>query len=373
MSVEPNVQRRVVTGIEQITSTWLTSVLNGSYLAENDSVVSCNGNQIAVGEGFAGRLYRLHLTFTEAPPATLIAKMATDHEPLKKILNETMLYREARFYERIASLVSIDIPKVYYTAYGDGELVIIMEDLGEIELGLDVQEATVAESEKALACIAKFHTQWWNHEMIEKEWVAPVNDSVDREEIARSIEASLLKHGDRFPYLAKCMRVFLKKFPKLPEEIPQPWPLTLIHGDFHRKNVHFRDDGSVIIFDWQVLERNTPITDIANWLLVNLNIEDRQSHEYRLLRHYYDSLSEECTSAYSFRKLKADYRQALVLTAVRDFAILELVDLDIEGGEELSLVMLARVEQAARDHRLLIMFRSLGLTILLLRIQNLFR
>jgi thiamine kinase-like enzyme len=373
MSVESNVQRSLVTEIDQITPTWLTSILNGSYLAGSDSVVSCDGNQIAVGEGFAGRLFRLHLTFNEAPPATLIAKMATNHEPLKKILNEKMVYREAHFYERIASLVSIDIPKVYYTAYGDGELIIIMEDLGEIELGTDVMEATVQETEKALASIAQFHTQWWNHEMIDKEWVAPVNDSVDRDEITRALEASLVKHGDSFPYLAKCMRVFLKKFPKMPEEIPQAWPVTLIHGDFHRKNVHFRDDGSVIIFDWQVIERNTPITDIANWLLANLKIEDRQTHEYRLLRHYYDSLSEECASEYSFRKLKADYRQALVLIAVRLFAVLELVDLDIEGGEEFSLVVLERMEQAAKDHRLLIMFRSLGLIILLLRIQNLFR
>lgn len=373
MGVESASPVRVVTGIEQITSSWLTFALRDNYLAENDSVVSCEGVQIAIGEGFAGRLYRLHLTFAKGSPATLIAKIATDHAPIKKILNRDMLYREVRFYQQIAPLVTVDIPKVYYTAYGDDELVIIMEDLGEIELGSEVLEATVDETEKAFASIAQFHSQWWNHKIIQEDWVAPVTDTVDREEIARALEASLAKHGDRFPYLSRCMTIFLKWLPKMPDELPQPWPLTLIHGDFHRKNVHYRDDGVVVIFDWQVLEKNTPITDIANWLLGNLSIENRQGHEVRLLRHYYDSLAKECTRHYSFRKLKADYRQALVITAVRFFAILELVDLDVEGGENMSLVLLERIEQAAKDHRLLILFRFLGLILSLMRLQNLFR
>jgi len=363
----------VVTEINQITPAWLNAILTDNFLAENDSVVSCNGIQIAVGEGFAGRLYRLHLTFEAAQPTTLIAKIASDHEPIKTLLNKDLLYREVRFYEEMAPLVNIEIPKVYYTAYGDDELVIIMEDLGEIELGNEVLEATINETEKAFASIAQFHSQWWNHEMIEQGWVSPVNDTVDREEITRALEASLVKYGDRYPYLSRCIKIFIKKFPKLPEELPQPWPLTLVHGDFHRKNIHFREDGSTVIFDWQVVEKNTPITDIANWLLGNLNVKDRKAHEYRLLRHYYDSLEKECSGNYSFRKLKADYRQALVIATVRFFAVLELVDLDIEGGENLSLMLVERVEQAAKDHKLLILFRSLDLILFWLRIQNLFR
>jgi aminoglycoside phosphotransferase (APT) family kinase protein len=151
--------------------------------------------------------------------------------------------------------------------------------------------------------------------------------------------------------------------------IAKPPPLTLIHGDFHRKNVHFRADGTLVIFDWQAVETNAPATDVANWLLTNLSVEDRQTHEFRLLKHYHSSLGKECSANYSFRKLKADYRQALLSAAVRMYYVLELVDLDVDGGDELAPVYLARIEQAAKDHKLLAIFRALGILVLMTRLQ----
>ena len=127
------------------------------------------------------------------------------------------------------------------------------------------------------------------------------------------------------------------------------------------------------MFDWQSVETNAPVTDPTNWLLTNLSVEDRRAHEFRLLEHYYSSLGPECTANYSFRRLKADYRQALVSAAIRMYYILELVDLDVEGGDDLAPVYLERIEQAAKDHKLLIIFRALGILVLVTRLQNLLR
>ena len=196
---------------------------------------------------------------------------------------------------------------------------------------------------------------------------------MDPKDLASGLEVSLEKYGDQYPYLAKCVRVFLKHLPNLPMDLAKPPPLTLIHGDFHRKNVHFRDDGSPVMFDWQSVETNAPVTDPTNWLLTNLSVEDRQAHEFRLLEHYYSSLGPECTANYSFRRLKSDYRQALVSAAIRMYYILELVDLDVEGGDDLAPVYLERIEQAAKDHKLLIIFRALGILVLVTRLQNLLR
>ena len=363
----------VIARIEQITPAWLTTVLSEDYLAEKGHIVSCEATQIAIGEGFAGRLYRLSLTFHKGSPSTLIAKLATDYGPLKDAMSADELYREARFYEQIAPQVGIEIPKVYYAAYGDDELVILMEDLGEIELGTDGLGADLAQTERAFAAIAQFHTQWWNHEVTDKTWLAAAAESTAVNELARGLEVSLEKYGDQYPYLARCVSVFLKHLPNLPMDLAKPPPLTLIHGDFHRKNVHFRDDGSLVIFDWQAVETNAPVTDATNWLLMNLSVEDRRAHEFRLLEHYHSSLGTECTANYSLRRLKADYRQALVSAAIRMYYILELVDLDVEGGDDLAPVYLERIEQAARDHKLLIIFRALGILVLVTRLQNLLR
>jgi hypothetical protein len=367
--MESNTSATVIARVEQISPSWLTTVLAEQYLDRNDRVASCQATRIAVGEGFAGRLYRLFLTFDIAPPSTLIAKLANDDAQMNDAIGPDQLYREARFYEQIAPQLGIEIPKVYFSAYGDDELTIIMEDLGEIELGVEGLTADLTQTERALSAIAKFHTQWWNHEVTNESWLASATDSVDPEELARGLEASRRKYDDQYPYLAKCVSVFLKHLPKLPLAIAKPPPLTLIHGDFHRKNVHFRTDGSLVIFDWQAVETNAPVTDVANWFLTNLSVEDRQTHEFRLLKYYHSSLGKECSANYSFRKLKADYRQALLSAAVRMYYILELVDLDVDGGDELAPVYLARIEQAAKDHKLLTIFRALGILVLMTRLQ----
>lgn len=245
--------------------------------------------------------------------------------------------------------------------------------MGEIELGADGLTASIAETERAFAAIGDFHTQWWNHELTQEPWLAPADDSFDREELTLALEHSLASYGHRYPYLGSCIRVFLKHLPNLPAEMDKPPPLTLIHGNFHRKNVHFRTGGSLSVFDWQSVERNKPVTDIANWLLLNLEIEDPQAHESRLLQHYHSSLGKECSDSYSLRSLKADYRQALLSASVRMYYILATVDLDVEGAENLAPVYLSRLEQAAKDRKLLIVFRSLGLLVLMTRLQTFFR
>jgi len=50
--------------------------------------------------------------------------------------------------------------------------------------------------------------------------------------------------------------------------------------------------------------------------------------------------------------------------------ILELVDLDVEGGEDVARVYLARIEQAAKDQKLLVIFRALGILVLMTRLQQ---
>jgi thiamine kinase-like enzyme len=364
---------RAIASIEQITPAWLTAALGDNYLAKDDFVVSCRESRIAVGEGFSGRLYRLFLTFNIGSPSTLIAKLAAADGPIKQnAVNAGTLYREARFYEQIGPRVGIGIPVVYYCAYGGDEFVIIMEDLGDIELGAEGLDASIAETERAFTAIGQFHAQWWNHEVTKEDWLAPADHTADKEDITRALEGTLEKHAARYPYLARCIRVFLKHLPKIPMDMESPPPVTMIHGDFHRKNVHFRADGSLSIFDWQSVEANKPVTDIANWLLLNLETQDRQAHEARLLQHYHSSLGQACTSGYSLGKLKADYRQALLSASLRMYYILETVELDVEGAEGLAEVYLQRMEQAAKDHRLLIIFRLLGLLVLMARLQSLF-
>lgn len=372
MNMIVNVEPCVIARVDQITPAWLTDALRQTFLDANERVVRCKAVQIGIGEGFAGRLYRLSVTFDKRKPVSLIAKLASDDPSLKNVVAIENVYREARFYKEIAPRIDVATPKVFYANYGDEELVIIMEDLGEIDLGSAGLMASVAETKVAFSTIAKFHVRWWNHDITREDWLAPAGDSLEKEELDRALRVSLDKYGDQFPYLGECIEIFLKHLPKIPMVIAKKPPLTLIHGDFHRKNLHFKKDGSVTIFDWQVVEANTPVTDIANWLLMYLSVEDRRTHEVKLLRHYYKSLGRKCRRKYKFRQLKSDYRQALIPAIIRMFMVLEMIDLDIEGGDKVAPVLLGRIEEAAMDHKMLDMFKSMWVLVWITRIQRVF-
>jgi len=311
------------------------------------------------------------ISFEKRDKTTLIVKLASDYVPLKETMNEQMRYREARFYRDIAPLLTINVPEAYYSAWAGEDIVIIMADLGDITIGDEGMEASVAETEKVLTAIAKFHSQWWNHKVTKESWLSPAAESLDREKMVTSLEASLLNYGEQYPYMAKCVEQFLKHLPNLPDEMEKPNHLSLVHGDFHRKNVHFRDDGSLVLFDWQVVEASLPVVDIANWLLQYISIESRRGHEDRLLQHYYAELSDVVKAQYSFRNLKSDYANVLPLIVMRMYYILDIVDLDVVGGEDMPKILMPRLEEAAKDNRLLLKFRFLPLLIWSIRVRNL--
>ena len=141
--------------VSEITPEWLTSALSDSLLDGSAFIVSCDATNIGEGIGFAGRVYRLKLHY-DAPtdaPSSIIVKLATRDEKLKRLLAERgMLFKEARFYRELAAATKITVPDAYYVAYdvSAGDVTIILEDLGDLQLPADEAEVPLDECRAAI-------------------------------------------------------------------------------------------------------------------------------------------------------------------------------------------------------------------------------
>ena len=366
---------RVIADISDIKAEWLTSVLHGSVLDESTSVTIWEAANIGEGIGFAGRIYRLTLKY-DAPtdaPRSIIVKLATRNEKLKDLMTARgMLFKEPRFYTELAPTMNIDVPRAYYVAYDEaaGELTILLEDLGDLQIP-NGTEVPLDECRTAIEGIAKVHAQWWNHPYVQSSWLTPYTDRGGRGEDAAILDSAIAvapEIGVECSYLLDCMRIVRRHMLNLPDELPDQKPVTLIHGDFHRNNMTFRD-GSMLLFDWQVLERGSPATDVVNMLMSGLEAATLRANEHSLLQSYHHVLLDEGIRDYGFRRLLADYRRAMLITSIKYFSFLDTIDFDVPGGDELRKTLISRTNQIAEDHKLMRMARMLPAIIWLLRIR----
>jgi tRNA A-37 threonylcarbamoyl transferase component Bud32 len=345
-------------------------------LDESASVVTHEAVNIGEGIGFAGRIYRLKLEYDAATdaPDSIIVKLATRDEKLKGLMAERgMLFKEARFYQQLAAAIKIDVPKTYYAAYDEaaGEVSIVLEDLGDLELPDGVTDVPLSECRTAIEMIARLHAQWWNHPDLEADWLTPYANRGDREQDAAILDDALAvapKIGVECAYLVDCIRIVRRHIAKLPAELPKESPITLIHGDFHRNNMTFRN-GSIVLFDWQVVERGSPVVDVVNLMMSGLEPETLLANERSLLECYHQALIREGVNGYSFRRLLADYRNAILLTSIKYFAFLDTIDFDVPGGGELVETLIGRTNQIAKDHRIMRMARVFPVIVWGLRVR----
>ena len=100
-----------------ITPTWLSQALRDAGASEVTDVVA---ETIAVGEGFAGNLARLELTYErpiDGAPGSLIAKFPSQHAPTRSLLGRLGVYeREVRFYQEVAPKLALRTPRPYFAA-----------------------------------------------------------------------------------------------------------------------------------------------------------------------------------------------------------------------------------------------------------------
>ena len=298
-------------GPAEITSEWMSSTIGRNVSVENVE-------QIGVGVGLLGRLYRATLAGGES----VIVKLPTlDDAARMNVIEPLRFYeKEIRFYENAAADTPIGTPRVHATQVDvdTGDFVLVIEDLSDRRIPDQTVGCPPADAELAVDAMADVHARWWQSERFaDMPWLAVYSDPpypqiiaamfkqawpIAEEILGEKLPSAYRDYGDRFPDLVQW---FL--------DLGSGEPQTLCHGDFRLDNLFFAatdDHPPVTIVDWQICFRGRGGYDLGYFLSQSMATDDRRKHETALLDRYHGRLSAKGID-YPRNLFEEDYRRTV--------------------------------------------------------------
>ncbi len=350
----------------EITPAWLTDALRAGAAVSKAGVRSIGVQVIGEGVGFLGQLARLSIEY-DAPeagaPASVIAKLPSPNPEARALANLFRFYEcESLFYQQVADKVRLRTPRLYFSVVDtqSGDAVLLLEDLAPARPGDQVAACSLAEAKLAISSIAVVHADWWESERFQGlAWLPATDDPVRAALVEGGYEQAWQPFVDNLGHKvpAELMAVCEKlkgRVGGLLKRLGQP-PVTLVHGDYRLDNMFFGDGAGGVQFaaiDWQIVGRGRGVFDIGYFMGDNLEVDVRRAHEDELLRLYFDVLTKNGVTGYSFEQCKADYKLSIA------FALMYLVitggSLDVSSprAQELADAAIRRYSAVIADHDL---------------------
>lgn len=293
------------------TTEWLSDVLRAD-------VHAVDIEQIALGVGLLGRLFRAHLQ-GRGVPASVVIKMPTLDSRARSALCEDLgLYlREVRFYQQVGVSNPLRPATPYFAAIDEAthDFVLVLEDLARLRTADQIVGCAAADAETVVDAIAAHHAHWWDNERLAGlRWLVSFDDP---EFMAVTVANYRAAWGclldtldvDITPAVHAYGERFASMIPWLLTELTRP-PQTFLHGDLRLDQLFFATgpgDPPVTALDWQITGRGRGAYDLAYFLTQSLNIETRRAGEEALIGRYAQRLAERGIS-YPAQQLWRDYR-----------------------------------------------------------------
>jgi hypothetical protein len=134
-----------------VTAAWLSEVLGAD-------VRECRLEQIGIGVGLLGRLYRAHLEGGPNVPTSVVVKLPMlDPRIRSEICEDLEFYlSEVRFYQEIGLANPLPPARPYFAAFDETthDFVLVLEDLGRLRVADQIVGCIAADAETVIDAIA---------------------------------------------------------------------------------------------------------------------------------------------------------------------------------------------------------------------------
>lgn len=374
-------------GLADITADWLTQALRSTGLISETTVVtSIRSDVLGTGEGFAGDLARLTVTYDGEPgPPTMVAKIPTSIDDNRTGSEMLGVYeREIGMYREFLPGLGVPVPRLYYAAvdpnpHWDRQLaavrraerlplwllrflawllrrfakpeprpsVLILEDLSPAEIGDQVAGTSMARLGAVLEQAAALHAATWGPA------APPARGWMQSGGVANRLsQATFLGvrkaflHGagrDVSPHtralLARLKKDGIARGRRIHEELPQ----CLIHGDLRLDNVFFAGDEVRALIDWQLARTAAAVVDVAYFIAGSVAPDVDEAEVEALLRRYHAALVAHGIDDYPYERFLADYDDGL-LAALGGVTLVEQLDMGDDRGPRLVETMVSRLD-----------------------------
>ena len=337
-----------------LTADWFSEVLN-------TDVQSCKVEQIAIGVGLLGRLFRVHLEGGPDVPATVVVKLPTLDVTARVNLCEAAEFylREVHFYKEVGLGNPLQPARPYYAAFDatTHDFVLVLEDLGSLRNADQNVGCTVSDAETLIDGIARHHAHWWDNDRLAAlPWLKTYNTPPFSTVVAETYEAAWPVFAELVGYdMSPEIRDFGERLPSLMpwfmDQICRP-PHTFLHGDLRLDQLFFAvapGDAPVRALDWQITSKGRGAFDLGYFLSQSLTVETRRNCERRLLERYSERLAEHGID-YPREELHRDYRLTTAWCFI--YPVIGTGQIDIVNERQLALMrtMFRGAATAIEDH-----------------------
>lgn len=295
-----------------VTPAWLSHVLGADVRA-------CRLEQIGIGVGILGRVYRVHLDGTGVPDSVVIKLPTLDDKALALCEDLDFYLTEAHFYDEVGLANPLRPARPHFTGFDPvtHDFILVLEDLRHLRVNDQIVGCTVSDAEVIVDAIAGHHAYWWESERFASlKWLKQFADPRYADVIAANVKAAWPVVLEQFAdELSPAIKAFGQRLPELIDwyasEIARP-PGTFLHGDLRLDQMFFGmqpKDPPVTALDWQLCSIGRGAYDLAYFLSQSLTTRTRRSCENSLIERYAERLAERGIH-YSAAELNRDYRLA---------------------------------------------------------------
>jgi len=340
-----------------ITPDWLTQKLQA---AGHSSAAVESLTRKDVGTGQVGRCVRFTLQHgpnTAADvPRSVVIKFTSDDPTSSQTGKEMKTYvTETHFYQKIAPMVQISVPRCYHADIDQEGLhhIIVMEDMAPGQQGDQIAGCSVEVARQAVMELTGLHAPTWRDsrwfELLGRVEDGPFADT-------KGLYASTLPgFVERFEGALASEHMKIIRAPGVADDCPM---FNLINDNFALEHYDYRLDNVLIdqsgerprvtAVDWQSVRVGKPLNDVAYFLGSALEPDVRRSVEEDILREYHDALLRQGVADYSFRQCFDDYRRG-VFAGFAVTVVATVVVQQTQRGDEMFKTMARRYGQMALD------------------------
>lgn len=314
---------KVISSLEQVSSAWLTSVLNRSDALTRGAVTAFD---METGGGNWSASAQLTLHYSEDAegdrPRQLFLKMVD-----ADLDDEFFGPSEVAYYTGdYAGVDNAPLLRCYDAHFSEEErrYHLLLDDVSESHVQAAEKAPTLSYGRALADGLAALHAHWWGAERL-AEAEAPIHSAGHIRrfvEIAEPGAGHIIEElaGELEPHWPALIRELYANHPAIMiRRTEEENGFTLIHGDVGSGNVLVPRDGDRPLyvidrqpFDWS-LTTWLGVYDLAYAIVLDWEVETRRRLEIPVLRQYHACLSENGVDEYSWQQLLDDYRLCVAM------------------------------------------------------------
>ncbi len=326
--------------IDEVDAEWLEQAMRKRGIITESRIATLKVEQIGVGVGLMGYLYRVGIEYVEGTPpgpGRVVVKLPVTHEVTRQGARAYRFYeKEVRFYNTLGPETPLRAPAAYAAIHDpeSDDFVLVIEDISHLRTADQIAGCCAEDAALAVKALARHHAAFWEDPRFgdpDFAWLPFASDAPTPQVVVQGIQAY-------WPVFAEVCSDMIDDEVEhlgawLPGQIealltPVPGhPITLVHGDFRLDNLFFHDDGAVSAIDWQICLKGSGGYDIAYFISQSLTSAARRELLDGLVELYLGTLAE-LGIRYPAEQFWLDFRRGLLFDLVYPIqaASLDLTD-----------------------------------------------